>query len=152
MFLGQFRHSVDNKGRVAVPAQFRRELAVGAVIAPGSEGRVVIWPTEAWEAYVQRFQMSAPTGPDMRLFMRQLYANSRPVELDAQGRLLLIPEHRRFAGIGDRAVFVGMGDCVELVGEEVWNEEASKLSPQLFTDLADRINRQGGTPPAPAQA
>lgn len=140
MFYGSFRHAVDSKGRVAVPAQFRRDLA-GAVVAPGSENRLVIWPAQEWQEYVQHFRHTADQTADERLFSRHLYARSRTVDIDAQGRILLTPEHREFAGIGDRAVFVGASNVVEMVGEEVWDAESSVLDPKTFTELADRIRR-----------
>lgn len=147
MFLGHFRHAVDAKGRVAVPATFRRDLAHGAVLSPGQEGRLVIWPEEAWGDYVRRYRMAAPTRSDERAFMRILFARSKPVELDAQGRILFGDDHRRFAGIGDTAVFVGMGDCVEVVGEAVWDREQEHVDAGLFTELGDRINQPGAQAP-----
>ncbi len=140
MFYGSFRHAVDSKGRVAVPAQFRRDLA-GAVIGPGSENRLVIRPAQEWQEYEQNFRPTADQSPDERLFSRHLHARSRPVDIDAQGRILLSPEHREFARIGDRAVFVGLSNVVEVVGEEVWDGESSALDAQTFTDLAERIRR-----------
>ena len=143
MFLGHFRHAVDPKGRVAVPATFRRDLALSPVISPGLEGRLVIWPEPAWNGYVERFQLASSTESEQRRYMRFLFAKSRAIDFDAQGRLLLSEEHRRFAAITDRAVFVGMSDCVELVGEERWDTEQQSLDADLFTELGDRVNQLG---------
>jgi MraZ protein len=98
VFFGSFRHAVDSKGRVALPAQFRRDLA-GAVLAPGAENRLVIRPAQEWQDYEQRFRLTAESSAEQRLFMRHLYAAAREVEVDAQGRILLTPEHRSFAQI-----------------------------------------------------
>jgi DNA-binding transcriptional regulator/RsmH inhibitor MraZ len=76
--------------------------------------------------------------------MRHLHADAREVELDAQGRMLLSPEHRSFARITDRAVFVGVSNVVEIVGEEVWDAESAALDPQTFTELGDRIGGASG--------
>lgn len=151
MFLGHYRHTVDAKGRVAVPASFRRDLARGAVISPGPERRLVIRPHAAWDAFVHQMRMSSGTGADQRQYLRTLFANSRPVELDGQGRLLLSDDQRRGAGIGDRIVFVGVSDVVELVGEERWDQEQGEVSAERFTELTDRIPQWGAaSPPAPA--
>ncbi|MBJ7608375.1 MAG: division/cell wall cluster transcriptional repressor MraZ [Candidatus Dormibacteraeota bacterium] len=138
MFYGSFRHSVDPKGRVALPAQFRRDLA-GAVVAPGAENRLVIRPAQEWQEYEQNFRLTAESSADKRLFMRHLHAGARPVDIDAQGRILLTPEHRSFAQIQDRAVFVGVSNVVEIVGEQVWDAEVLALNPEIFTELGDRI-------------
>jgi MraZ protein len=146
VFYGSFRHSVDAKGRVAVPAQFRRELA-GAVVAPGAENRLVIRPAQEWQDYEQHFRLTAATSADERKFMRNLYADARAVDVDAQGRMLLTPDHRSFAKIGSRAVFVGVSNVVEVVGEELWDAERDTFSPETFTELGDRVGRSGATAP-----
>ena len=138
MFYGTFRHAVDAKGRVALPAQFRRDLA-GAVLAPGAERRLVIRPAAEWSAYETNFRLTARSTAQERQFIRQLYAQAREVEVDAQGRILLPPEHRTFAGIGDRAVFVGVSTAVEVVGEEIWDADAALYTPDAFTALGDTL-------------
>jgi MraZ protein len=142
VFYGTFRHAVDSKGRVALPAQFRRDLA-GAVVAPGAENRLVIRPAAEWQEYERHFRLTAETSAAQRLFMRHLYAGAREVDVDAQGRILLSPEHRSFARIEDRAVFVGVSNVVEIVGEEVWDTESGGLDPETFTELGDRVGRAG---------
>jgi MraZ protein len=144
VFYGTFRHAVDSKGRVALPAQFRRDLG-GAVIAPGAENRLVIRPAAEWQDYEQNFRLTASSSAEQRLYMRHLYAGAREVEIDGQGRILLSPEHRRFARIEERAVFVGVSNLVEVVGESVWDAEASGLDPQTFTELGDRLNKPRAT-------
>jgi MraZ protein len=144
VFYGTFRHAVDSKGRVALPAQFRRDLG-GAVIAPGAENRLVIRPAAEWQDHEQHFRMTFDRSADQRLYMRHLYAGAREVDVDAQGRILLTPEHRTFARIEERAVFVGVSNVVEVVGEAVWDAEARGLNPETFTELGDRLNRAGST-------
>ncbi len=139
MFYGTFRHAVDPKGRVALPAQFRRDLG-GAVIAPGAENRLVIRPAAEWQDYEQHYRLTADSSAEQRLYMRHLYAAAREVEVDAQGRILLSPEHRSFARIEERAIFVGVSNVVEVVGEAVWDAEERGLDPQTFTELGDRLS------------
>jgi MraZ protein len=150
MFHGQFDHAVDPKGRVAVPAQFRPQLAPGAVVSIGPEGRLVIWPTSAWDAHLLTLPITAGTPAEQRTYMRRVNAGTRDVELDAQGRLLLHPSHREFAAIRERATFVGMGEYVELCATERWAEETRELTPEFFTELTDRINPMGLIAPTPA--
>ena len=141
MFLGEFRHQLDGKGRVAVPAQFRRGLPPGSVIAYGPEGRLVIRPPEEWAALERQHKLFADGTREERAFRRRLYSSARPVDLDGQGRLLIHPAHRDWAHIADRAVFVGLGDIVEVVGESVWDQETASIDQAAFTELNDRVTR-----------
>jgi MraZ protein len=149
MLLGQFDHAVDAKGRVAVPAQFRPQLAAGAVVSIGPEGRLVIWPNPAWEAHLRTLTITAGTPAEQRKYLRRVNAGTRDVDLDGQGRLLLHPSHREFASIRERATFVGMGEYVELCSTERWEEETRELTPDFFTELTDRINPMGFIAHAP---
>lgn len=144
MFIGSYRHQVDGKGRVAVPASLRKGLPPGSVVAIGAEGRLVIRPPDEWSAMEQRFKLTADTPAEERRYLRALYASAREVELDAQGRLLLIDEHRRWASIAERAVFVGLGNVVEVVGEDTWDRENAELDPAAFTALGDRVSHSPG--------
>ena len=153
MFLGQFVHSLDSKGRIAVPAQFRRGLPPGSVVSHGPEGRLVIRPPEEWAALERKYSLNAESGPEERRFLRALYASARPVELDGQGRLLLDAGHRRWARIDDRAVFVGVGTYVEIVGAKTWEDEYAGLDQDAFTALNDRVlsrSSEPGSATAPA--
>jgi len=150
MLLGQFDHAVDAKGRVAVPAPFRPQLAAGAVVSIGPESRLVIWPTSAWETHLRHLTITAGTPAEQRKYLRRVNSGTRDVELDSQGRLLVHPSHRDFASIRDRATFVGMGEYIELCATERWEEEARELTPDFFTELTDRINPMGFIAPTPA--
>jgi MraZ protein len=149
VFVGTFRHQVDGKGRVAVPAQFRRGLSMGSVVAIGPEGRLMLYPAEEWTALEARYRRTSETPAEERRLIRQLFGSAREVELDAQGRILLSPEHRDFAEIRERAVFTGVGNVIEVVGERVWDAEASALDASSFTDLHDRVNQRGMPTPQP---
>jgi len=150
MLHGQFDHAVDAKGRVAVPAQFRPQLVPGAVVSISPEGRLVIWPTSAWESHLRSLTITAGTPAEQRNYLRRVNAGTRDVDLDSQGRLLLHPSHREFAAIRERATFVGMGEYVELCATERWEEETRELTPDFFTELTDRINPMGFIAPTPA--
>lgn len=146
MFLGSYRHHVDSKGRVAVPAQFRRGLPPGSVVAFGPEGRLVMRSPEEWAALEREHRVTAATPAEERAVLRTLFGSARAVELDGQGRVLLDAGHRRFAGITDRAVFVGLGNLVEVVGEATWDAEQAGIGPQDFTALSDRVFARPGSP------
>jgi len=146
LFVGTYRHQVDGKGRVAIPAQFRRGLPTGSVVAIGPEGRLMLYPASEWITLEERYRRTSETPAEERRLIRQLFGSAREVELDAQGRVLLTPEHRDFAQIRDRAVFTGVGNVIEVVGEATWDTEVSLLDAESFTQLHDRVNQRGSTP------
>ena len=150
-FYGSYRHHIDGKGRVAVPAQFRRGLPPGSVVSFGTEGRLVIRPPEEWATLERQHSLSAETPAESRRYLRYLYASAREVELDAQGRILLDAQHRKFAGIDGGVVFTGIGKCVEVVGVEVWDAEHGAIDPVAFTELNDRVMSRAGAAPAGTQ-
>jgi MraZ protein len=148
VFLGNHRNRVDAKGRVALPAQYRRLLPEGSVVAFGNEGRLVIHPPAEWAEREQEYRLTAETPAEMRKLLRQLYSSAKQVEVDGQGRMLLDARHRIWASIGDVAVFVGLSSVVEIVGEAVWDAEQASMTPEQFTALNDRVFARSGSAPA----
>lgn len=142
LFCGTYRHTVDPKGRVAVPAQLRRGLVDGSVVAPGPDGRLMIWPPDAWQAEEQEYVRFAETPSQQRDLLRMLRGSTYPLELDAQGRMLLTAPQRAFAAIADSVVFVGMGGGIEVCGEARAAGQ-SFLDPDEFTRLHDVVHRAG---------
>lgn len=138
---GMYRHAVDPKGRVAVPAVLRRGLPDGSVIAPAPDHRLVLCPPDQWHNEQARYRRLAEDPSQQRVLLRRLSALTFPLELDAQGRLLLTTAQRAWAAIEDAAVFVGMGTGIEVVGEQIWNAEQLDLDPDEFTQLHDVVHR-----------
>jgi MraZ protein len=127
----------------------RRGLPEGSVVAPGPDGRLMIWPPREWDAQQERFRRTAETPAQERRFLRNLLGSSYPFEVDAQGRLLLTAWQRNWAQIGDTAVFVGLGKGVEIAGQETWLAQQGELDPEEFTQLNDLVNQRGSaSPPA----
>lgn len=148
---GTFRHAVDSKGRVAVPAPLRRGLPDGSVVTAGPDRRLVIWPPDAWKRERELYRRVAESPSQSRHFMRQLAAlPTSTFELDAQGRLLLVSTQRAWCGITNSAVFTGMSDHVEIIGEQLWDADHLEMDPDAFTRLHDLVHRAGdpwdGTP------
>ncbi len=150
-FVGTYRHRIDDKGRVAIPAQLRRWLPEGSVVAPGPDNRLMILPPDEWARQKELFIRTAETPAQERRFMRRLTGNTYLFELDAQGRLLLSARQREFAQIVDMVVFVGLDTSVEVTAEELWQAEQADLSPDEFTQVWDLVHQRGpSAPPTPA--
>ena len=120
MFLGRFEHSVDNKGRVAVPARFRGELNGELVITRGNDRCLYLFTQEAWEPLAAKLN-ALPTGDaDARNLRRAVFSAAEPVELDKQGRIM-IPDHlRQYSGIDGNVFIIGLGTYVEIWDRQSW--------------------------------
>jgi MraZ protein len=139
MFWGTHRVRVDEKGRLAVPAAFRRQLPEGSFISIGQDGVLTIYPPELWENLASRLQ--APLlGSEERALARALYSKAVACEFDTQGRVNLSPDQRRLATIEPRstAVVIGSGAKVEIWAEERWESYSGDVDGR-FDELADRV-------------
>ena len=127
MFLGRFEHSLDSKGRVAVPARFRTQLEGELVITRGNDRCLYLFTQASWEPLAAKLN-ALPTGDaDARNLRRAVFSAAEPVELDKQGRII-IPDHlRQYAGISGDVFILGVGAYVELWDKESWE----KLDTQI---------------------
>ena len=130
---------VDDKGRVAIPAQFRKQLREGSFVSVSQDAVLAIYPPDLWNALAAQLQSPLP-GPDQRALARTLYSMSVPFEPDGQGRISLQPEQRRLAEIESPStvVVIGMGSRVEIWPEARW-ESYSADAQGRFTEFADRV-------------
>jgi MraZ protein len=122
MFRGRYTHTVDAKGRVAIPAKFRLQLDEGAVLASWLDGCAAIFTRESFEDLAAKVE-ALPLGDDnARRLSRFLFSNAFDVETDAQGRVVLPASIREWAGLGNEALVVGQRDHVEIWNPERWAE------------------------------
>jgi MraZ protein len=139
VFVGTFRNRVDEKGRLAIPAGFRRQLPEGSYISIGADNVLTIYPPEQWEALAQ--QLNSPfLDRDQRALARALFPMAIACEFDAQGRVMLSQEQRRQVGIEPRSTVsvVGAGSRVEIWSEPNW-EPYSDDARGRFTELVDQV-------------
>ena len=120
MFLGRFEHSIDNKGRVAVPARFRGDLSGELIITRGNDRCLYLFTQEAWEPLAAKLN-ALPTGDaDARNLRRAVFSAAEPVELDKQGRIM-IPDHlRQYSGIAGNVSIIGLGSYIEIWDQTTW--------------------------------
>ena len=140
MFTGEFRHTIDGKGRVAVPARFRADLAAGATVCRWLESCVAIFPKQAWQQLAEAASAERYTDAGARAFTRFLFSGAFEVELDGQGRLVLPASLRKFGGLKSEAVVVGAADHIELWEPARWDGISAEMSSEEF---AERIGGLG---------
>ena len=142
MFLGRFSHNLDAKGRLAIPAKFRGALADGLVVTRGIDRCLSVYPLTAWETLAARVSALSISDPDARQFKRMVFAEAMDEELDAQGRIVVPPELRRYAGIEREAIVVGMNTYVELWDPTRWSALSATVEDEgssIAQRLADLI-------------
>jgi MraZ protein len=130
-FFGTFEHSVDERGRVAIPARYRHAFADGGVLRMGPEGCVEMYTQETFEEEVQR-RLGSEDGnsnrsSEGRRVRRGFLPGAFTVELDRQGRVLLPQPFRQQASLDGRAVVVGCGDYLEIWAPERWEQELQRV-------------------------
>ncbi|HEX5240934.1 MAG TPA: division/cell wall cluster transcriptional repressor MraZ [Candidatus Limnocylindrales bacterium] len=135
MFTGEYRHTVDDKGRLAIPARFRAQLAGGAVVSRWIDGCLAIHTRAGWDALESRVSSLAVTDGAARLFQRQIFGGALEAEVDKQGRVLLPSYLRDEAGLTTEAVVVGVRDHAEIWAPDRWTEYRRPMTdPQAFAD------------------
>jgi MraZ protein len=120
MFLGEYEHSVDSKGRMAIPAKFREELAAGLVVTRGFDQNLLLYPMAAWREVAERVNALPMAQPATRNLRRLLFASAADLEVDKQGRILLPANLREYAGIDGEAIVAGMDTFIEIWSKDRW--------------------------------
>ncbi|MFQ9933618.1 MAG: division/cell wall cluster transcriptional repressor MraZ [Lachnospiraceae bacterium] len=125
MFMGEYNHSIDPKGRLIVPAKFRESLGDVFVVTQGLDGCLFVYPDEEWQAFEEKLKTLPMANKDARKFVRFFLAGAAQVELDKQGRILLPANLRSFAGLEKECALVGVGSRVEIWDKDRWEATTS---------------------------
>ena len=127
MFTGEYRHTVDDKGRIAVPAKFRVQLGAGAVVSSWLDACLAIHTQSGWDELAAKVAALPITNENSRRFQRFVFAGAAEVELDRQGRILLPAFLREQIGLANEAVVVGSRDHAEIWAPATWETYGRQL-------------------------
>lgn len=122
MFMGEYNHTVDPKGRLIIPAKFREQLGDEFVVTKGLDGCLFVYTKEEWHNIEEKFRGISMTSKDARKFSRFFFAGAAALELDKQGRILLPPVLREYADLQKDVVLVGVLSRVEIWDKGRWLE------------------------------
>ena len=122
MFMGEYNHTIDSKGRLIVPAKFREQLGEEFVATRGLDGCLFVYPKEEWQVMEAKFREVSQFSKDARKFARFFFAGAVTCEVDKQGRILLPAVLREVAGIGKEAVLAGVVNRIEIWSKDRWQE------------------------------
>jgi len=127
MFMGQYLHSLDNKGRLTVPARYRTLLLEGAYITQGFDRNLMVWTKASFERISQRVSQGSITDPASRLLRRFIYSSGEWLDVDRAGRILIPEFLRQVAQFNGEVVVVGVGDYFEIWSPPLWAEQQTNL-------------------------
>jgi MraZ protein len=141
MFLGQYQHSIDSKGRLTIPARFREVLAAeGAYVTQGFDHNLMVLTIPLFEKLSKRVNSLSLTDPLARQLRRKIFSNAELVEVDRAGRVLIPQFLREAVGLDGEAIVVGSGNYFEIWSPEGWSGETNQMieaesDAQRFMDL-----------------
>lgn len=138
MFVGQFRHTLDTKGRVILPAKFRSRLEEGAYLAKGIDGCVAVYPADEWERVASNMQELMTRGGSQRQAARSFFAGAAEVDPDRQGRVQLPAHLREFAALApeQEVIVAGVNNRAEIWNPQRWQEQ-EQAGTQVITAAED---------------
>ena len=122
MFMGEYRHSIDEKGRLIVPSKLREQLGREFIATKGLDKCLYLYPMDEWKHVEDQLREKIMTDPASRRIVRFFLAGAVPCELDKQGRVLIPAQLRDFAGIDRDVVLAGMLTRLEVWDEKNWDE------------------------------
>jgi MraZ protein len=126
MLLGEYRHNLDTKGRMAVPAKFRESLNAGAIITRGIDSCLFVFTNSDWEELVKKLMALPIAQANSRAFVRLMLAGATDVALDNQGRILIPDYLRKYASLKKEVVVAGLYNRFEIWDNVEWNNYKAK--------------------------
>ena len=125
MFMGEYNHTIDAKGRLIIPAKFREALGEEFILTRGLDGCLSIYPMDEWKSFEEKLKALPLTDKNARAFLRFFVAGATSCELDKQGRILVPSTLREFAGLEKEVVLTGNLTRIEVWSKERWIENSN---------------------------
>ncbi len=142
MFIGEYNHNLDDKGRLAIPTKFRGDLSIGAVVTRGLDNCLFLYTKEEWQKLADKLAQLPISKANTRAFSRLMLAGAMDVELDKQGRIVLPDYLRAYAGLKKKVVLTGLYSRLELWDEEKW-QSYKKDTENESGDIAEALGELG---------
>lgn len=142
MFIGQYEHSLEEKGRLLIPKSFREELKAGAIVTKGLDGCLFLYSKEKWQALVEKLSSLPLTQTNARAFSRLFTYGASEVNLDRIGRILVPQYLRDFAQIQSNVVIAGNLDKIEIWNKDKFVQYQSQIEKNS-DDIAEKLSNLG---------
>jgi MraZ protein len=140
MLIGEYRHTLDDKNRLSLPAKFRKEMGKKIIITRGLDRCLFVYPVREWKQFSEKLAALSIGSTEGRGFSRAMLGGATEIDIDSSGRML-VPEHLKgYASLDTKVVVAGIHNRIELWNEEVWNTYTAGVEDQanvLAQKLAD---------------
>lgn len=140
MFIGEYAHTIDAKGRVIMPVKFRADLGERFVVTKGLDGCLFVYSLEEWKNLEEKMKSLPLTSKDARSFIRFFFSGAIECELDSQGRILISSNLREYAGLEKELIIIGVSTRVEIWSKEKWNHYSEDEDSEA---LAEKMSLLG---------
>jgi len=142
VFIGEFSHNLDDKGRIAIPKKFRPNLSRGAVVTRGLDNCLFLYTKKEWEKLAEKLAALPFAQANTRAFSRLMLAGAMDVEIDAQGRVILPEYLRQYANLKKEIIVAGLYSRIEIWNAEKWNEYKTKTEAES-NQIAEQMSALG---------
>ncbi len=142
MFLGEYQHTLDAKGRVSLPRKFRDEIGSRIVVSKGLEHCLYVYAADGYKEFLESLLSASDFDRNSRAVRRHFTAGASEVEIDSAGRVAIAPTLREFAGLTREVVVAGVADHVEIWDAAAWAAYESANAPTI-EDAAEELSRSG---------
>jgi MraZ protein len=136
--MGEYQHTLDDKGRMIVPVKFREPLGSSFVMTRGLDKCLFVYPRSEWEILEAKLKSLPMTRADARSFVRFFFSGATECELDKQGRVLIPLSLREYAGLQRDVVVLGVSNRVEIWSQDVWASYAA-AAQESFAEIAEKL-------------
>jgi len=142
VFLGEYQHNVDEKGRVVMPSKFRDGLEKGLVVTKGQEHCLYVFPLDRWEEEVAKVRRLPRTSGPNRNYARAFFGGAADQQMDKQGRVQVPQALRAYAHLDKDVVVVGVADRVEIWDATEWAALSDKAD-EFYADIQEALSEEG---------
>ena len=142
MFIGEYNHTIDEKGRLAVPSKFRIDFKTGAVVTKGLDNCLFVFTKKSWNELADKLSHLPISQSKSRAFARLMLAGAMDVELDKQGRIVLPEYLREYCKLKKKAIVAGVYNRLEIWDEKLWNTYRNSIEKES-TNIANELGDLG---------
>ena len=137
MFMGEYHHTIDEKGRITIPSKLRMELGEEFIITKGLDGCLFIYPKEEWNNVAQKYK-ELPNTRDARNYLRFFLSGASEASFDKQGRVNITPPLIKYAGLVKDCIIIGVNERLEIWSKDRFEQFLSDNEDSI-SDIADKL-------------
>jgi MraZ protein len=142
MFMGEYQHNMDTKGRVIIPVKFRENLGDKFVVTRGLDNCLFVYPMHEWASLEEKLSSLPLTSKNARSFLRFFFSGANESDLDKQGRISIPANLREFANLEKEIIVIGLANRVELWAKEKWDSFLSSAEDS-YEEIAEAMEKLG---------